>query len=95
MRVEERAQRLFSLAQERGQADGGRGDCIQVGESVEWEMTKEGKKVMLGSPGCVSGQPEAAAGSWYLRPLSSSSSSCCSLQSGVPAGRQRTGSTGL
>ena len=97
MRVEERAQRLFSLAQEREPADGGRGwgDCIQEGEQVEWERDKEGKQVMLGSPGRVSGQPEAAAGSWYLRPLSSSSSSCCSLQSGVPAGRQRTGSTGL
>ena len=65
------------------------------GEQVEWERGKEGKQVMLGSPGRVSGQPEAAAGSWYLRPLSSSSSCCCSLQSGVPAGRQRTGSTGL
>ena len=96
VRVEERAQRLFSLAQERGQADRGRGwgDCIQEGEQVEWERGTEGKQVMLGSPGRVSGQPEAAAGSWYLRPLSSSSS-CCSLQSGVPAGRRRTGSTGL
>ena len=97
VRVVERAQRLFSLAQERGQADGGRGwgETASRGEQVEWERGKEGKQVMLGSPGRVSGQPEAAAGSWYLRPLSSSSSSCCSLQSGVPAGRQRTGSTGL
>ena len=67
MRVEERAQRLFSLAQEREPADGGRGwgDCIQEGEQVEWERDKEGKQVMLGSPGRVSGQPEAAAGWWY------------------------------
>ena len=67
VRVEERAQRLFSLAQEREPADGGRGwgDCIQEGEQVEWERDKEGKQVMLGSPGRVSGEPEAAAGWWY------------------------------